>query len=119
MSEIPSRPLPDTLEATEAAIAEVEAELASLEAKMDAAKARLAATGEYADPDWWARIKIRKRFTGQYHQQLLRHAARLRRGQRAVAGDTLERAFIEAARKLLHPDTFSAIMEEAQEAYRG
>lgn len=112
----PERILPDTLEETEAVIARVEEDLAIMDGKMDNAKAIRLATGQYADPAWWARIKSRRRFEGQWHQRLLRHAAQLRRGNRT---SRIESAFMDAARRLLEPDTFARLLDEAREDVHG
>lgn len=114
MSE-PERTMPETLAETEAAIEEVEHEIAVMQAKMDHASAHRHATGEWSDPGWWARIKARKRFTGQHHQRLLRHAAKLRKAARK---GTLEGAFVDAARRILTGETFQDIMAEARAAFR-
>lgn len=62
-----------------AALDTVEEQLAAMRAKADLAAAERRATGEWADPQWWARLHAARRFKGVEHQRLLRRAAELKR----------------------------------------
>lgn len=72
----------ETLEELETQIAQVESDLAMLRGKIESAIGKKNATGEYADPQWFARIRSKLRNTGALHQNLLRKAAAIRREQR-------------------------------------
>ena len=103
-----------SLPQAEARRAEVEEEIASIKAKLENVRAKRHAKGEWADPDWYRRATSRQRFLGVEHQQLNRHIKALRKGAAQAAAAAVERAFVDAARALLHPETFRAVMDQAQ-----
>lgn len=88
-------------------------EMASIRAKVEKAKAGFRATGQYADPVWFAKAKAALRFKGVEHQQLQREAGRLRAIERAATAVRTETAFIDIAREQLPAETFHRIMGDA------
>lgn len=105
-----------TLPQAEARRGEVEEEIASIKAKLENVRAKRHTTGEWADPDWYRRATARQRFLGVEHQQLNRHIKALRKAAAQAAATVVDRAFVDKARELLHPETFRAVMDQAREA---
>lgn len=103
------RPDPTTLAEAQERLAEVEEAIAAIRAKIDRAKADKITTGEYADPDWFARVNAALRFKGMEHQRLQRIAGRLAREERQARAQSFERAFVDHARKVLAADAFETI----------
>lgn len=108
------RPEPTTLAEAYQRLAEVEEDIAAIRAKIDRAKADKIITGQYSDPDWFARVNAALRFKGMEHQRLQRIAGRLARQERAASARRFEQAFVDQARKVLKPDTFAAIIDRAR-----
>lgn len=57
---------------------EVEREIAEIKAQLEIAVAHYQATGEYADPVWFAKARAALRYRGAEHQKLLRDISKLR-----------------------------------------
>jgi hypothetical protein len=98
-----------SLEDTRVEIDITEQRLAEISAQLDAATAVLHATGEYADPTWFARARAAKRFIGAEHQRLLRHASELKKRLERSAAPL----FVEIARQRLDKELFSDILRDA------
>jgi hypothetical protein len=92
----------------------LEEHLASVKTGIEEAKAKAISTGEYSDPMWFHRARTAQRFKGMQHQRLLKRLAELRRVNRAVKQSSFEARFIQAARRLLNPETFQKLCEEAK-----
>lgn len=108
------RPDPTTLAEAHQRLAEVEEDIAAIRAKIDRARADKITSGQYSDPDWYARVNAALRFKGMEHQRLLRIAGRMARAERSAASHRFEQAFIDQARRVLDSDVFTAITEHAR-----
>jgi hypothetical protein len=64
---------------------EVEREIAEIKAQLEIAVAHHQATGEYADPVWFAKARAALRYRGAEHQKLLRDIAKLKTDGRLAA----------------------------------
>jgi len=99
---------------------EIETAIARIRGQIEHARSQVWTTGEYSDPNWYARARAALRFKGIEHQQILRALAERRREQRreAAAGQDrrFERAFISAARRRLTPELYRELIEEARAA---
>lgn len=100
--------------AIEAAINELELDLSKIKAQLEDASMKRSTTGEYADPHWFSSARAAQRFKGAAHQRLLRRLAELKRAGRASREWSMERKFIEVARRRLEPETFDSILAEAK-----
>lgn len=103
----------DDAAAIEAAIGTLELDLVRIKTQLEDARSREVA-GEYVDRAWFQATRTALRFKGAVHQRLLRRFGELKRAGRASREESLERKFIEAARRRLEPETFSAILAEAK-----
>ena len=110
------RPEPTTLAEAHDRLAEVEEDIAAIRAKIDRAKADKIITGQYSDPDWYARVNAALRFKGMEHQRLQRIAGRLAREERVAGARRFEQAFINKARDVLAADVFQSIADQARAA---
>jgi hypothetical protein len=98
---------------------EIEEAMAEIRGQLDRAKAHTAATGEYADRQWYNAAKHALRMKGVDHQAVLREAAEIRRQVAAATRPaTLERPFSSyfqrAARELLPAAGYDEIYAEAE-----
>lgn len=104
---------PNTLPEVEAELARVENEIAVIKAKLDSVRAKHHATGEYTDPDWYARAKTALRFKGVEHQILQRAHANLRVAAERQHQNRVEAKFIEIVRGKISAEAFAGIMAMA------
>lgn len=90
-------------------------ELVAMRSKIDHVKAKRQATGIYADPLWFGKIKSALMHKGQEHQRLLREAAAIRAEIRNDVKNRAEfgSAFMTVAMQQLPKATFLLIAEEA------
>lgn len=102
-----------TLEDLERRSREVPEEMAKIRSSLLEAKGKAAATGDYADRNWFNRASYALRMKGHEHQLVLQELAKRKREERRTRNDVVERLFIQAARKRLEPDVFASIMAEA------
>jgi hypothetical protein len=89
--------------------------IAGIKAQLEAAKGKAVANGEYSDPDWFSRAQFALRMKGREHQMILTEIAARRKEEKRKANDTVERRFIDVARRRLDPELFGELMREAQE----
>lgn len=101
-------------------LAEVTEEIAQIKTQIGAAKAEAAATGNYADRDWFLRANHALRMKGREHQLLQTEHGKRRKAVRRDFNARVERAFIDVARRRLDPELFSEMWSEAMsEGERG
>lgn len=105
-----------SLEKMKAERDKLEADLASMKGQMAAAKGQRIRTGQYADPEWWAKLNSAKTHTAARLQKLNRDIAERERAARQAAGGGFASRFVEAAKRRLKPETFDAIAKEAKES---
>lgn len=105
----------DLLEQMKADRDEVEKDLASMRGQMATAKAQRVKTGQYADPTWWAKLNGARAHASQRLQKLNRDIAAAERARRQSEGRSFAARFVEAAKRRLKPDVFTAIADEAKE----
>jgi hypothetical protein len=110
--------------------ADTEADLANIKAQLDAAGAVWAATGVYADPNWYRRAKVAARYKGALHQRInaqlsvINRATKEENIRRSAGGhesiadghSAFLHAFIRAAKLELDPEVFQALSSSAQRA---
>ena len=89
---------------------ELETDLDSIRAQIDAARSKAAATGVYADADWWRKVNWAKKLKGRMCQKL-----QLEIRKRRDPKDALGRAFLEVARRSLNPEVFEQLQDQALE----
>jgi hypothetical protein len=91
----------------------LEYDLAAIAAQLDNARAVRIATGQYADAQWFASALAAKRYKGAQHQRLTQELAALRREERITRSNAYEVRFIDAAHRLLAPETVAMLHDEA------
>ncbi len=89
----------------------IEGELDKVKARIDAAKAARISSGEFADPQWYARINAVRRILGRATQLVQTELSSRRKSRRATFSDM----FITIAKRRLDPAVFEEIAEEARE----
>jgi len=91
----------------------ITAEMAQIKAQIGNAKGYAAATGEYANSQWYNKANLALRIKGREHQALQLEYGKRRRAERRAYNANVEQNFIQVAR--LHLDTakFQEIMDEA------
>lgn len=92
--------------------AEIDGSIASAQMQIDAAKGKIYSTGEYSDPDWWARVNGYKRMLGFLSQKIQVRIREVKESQKKVA---IEPIFMDVARQLLSFELFSEILHRAKQ----
>jgi len=72
-------------------------------------------TGEYADPNWWAKTNEALRITRRNHQKVSRTMGQKRREVGRAKIITFERVFISQAKGLLNDETYLKIIAKTHE----
>ena len=104
-----------TTEELEHQLVEVGGNLARVKTQLDYAKSEAAETGNYSDRDWFNRAKHAKRMLGREHQLIQAELGKRKKRESRSFNNTIERRFIDAARRRLDPVLFSELMDEANE----
>ncbi len=78
------------------------------------AKREFASGGRAADREWLNRAEHAQRMTGQGIHYWQGELARARKAEKQANAQSMERNFIEQARRMLPSETFMAIMTAAQ-----
>lgn len=100
-------------------------DIAQIKMQMSRAHERRQVTGEFSDPEWYRKAERALSYKGVYLQRinLALRAARAkehksREVEQKLRDSTWERAFVKAARAALDPETFAAIVSEANTMVR-
>ena len=93
----------------------VEQSLADIRAQLDNARTRKVTTGEYADAQWYSRARAALRYKGIEHQAIVREKALRAKQLRVARAEDVNQKFVSSARRLLTPEEFKLIMEEAKQ----
>jgi hypothetical protein len=88
---------------------QIDSELADIKRQIQAAKTRLATTGEYSNPEWFARISAARQIKG-YQSQLLQSKIAKKSKVRSVG---VGQIFMEIAQRELPQDLFAKLLEAA------
>lgn len=99
---------------------DVEEEIVQIRGQISTAVANQKKTGEYADPDWFARAHAALRCKGREAQEIQLElsdvGAAIKARARSRAGVAWsDKAFIRVARRRLDPALFDELMREATE----
>ena len=86
------------------------AEMDEIRTQIEDAKAKAAATGDYADREWFRRAKYALRAKGRLHQQLQYRLGTLRKPK---SPQSMAQHFIDVARETLSSDQFHQILQTA------
>jgi hypothetical protein len=86
----------------------------AIDSQLDEAKAKAAATGEYAPLDWFHRAKSARQFKTRDYQLVEAEIAKRNRKAKESKKDLIRGYFIEVAREQLDKDTFDLYLEEAR-----
>lgn len=99
------------------------AETISIDSQIAEAQAKVDATGEYANRDWWRRVHGARKHKSRERQQCqlmlgsINAAIRQRRGNASNEENDKElRRFVSEARAMLPPETYSAIWARVKAA---
>lgn len=93
----------------------IEANLVNVKQQIDKASGEAIADGNYADPDWWARVNACKRVLGYLHQRILVKQREFKFNKKDARENDIDRLFKEAAKEILPPDMFYKILSAAHE----
>ncbi len=93
----------------------LETEIADIKNQLRVARSKAAATGEYADHDWFCRASAALRIKGRQFNYLNREIGQQEKKLRRERNDSWERRFITVAKRRLDPETYESIVEEAGE----
>jgi MFS superfamily sulfate permease-like transporter len=89
-------------------------DMAKVGTQIDFAKSEAAASGQYADRDWFNRARHAKKMMGREHQLATLALAKRRKAERQARNAAVERRFVEAAKRILTPCLFADLMREAE-----
>lgn len=89
-------------------------DMAQIDSQLDFAKSTAAATGRYSDHDWFNRARHAKRMKGREHQLATLALSKRRKEERRARQDSIERRFVEVAKRVLSPDLFAEVMRQAE-----
>jgi len=102
-------------EELEAHLHELLEKIASIKYQIDTAKSKCAETGDYSDNDWFNRAKYALRMNGREQQIVQAELAKRRKAKRRQYNNTVERNFMEVAKRRLDPDLFKEFVSEAED----
>lgn len=89
-------------------------DIAKIKSQIELAKANVVKTGEYADPNWFARVRAALRYKGWRDQmlgnELGRAANRIRDLRAKETANSFEHRFVEAAKRKLTGEQFAEIV---------
>lgn len=94
------------------------ADIDSIKTQIDSARATAAATGEYADREWFIRANHALRVKQRQHQALLIEIGRAGKAERKARAVRFETVFIETARELVPQEQFNTIFQLARIRFR-
>jgi hypothetical protein len=94
------------------------AEMDEIRTQIEDAKAKAAATGDYADREWFRRAKYALRAKGRLHQQLQYRLGVLRK-ERSTQSTEVEKQFVNVAREVLPDEQFHRILQTAMGRVNG
>lgn len=86
-----------------------------IKTQLDDAKSKAATEGEYADRAWFNSAQHALRIKGQQQQFIQRLLGERRRVERQTHNNSVERRFVEAAKRRLHDEVFQDLMTEAND----
>jgi hypothetical protein len=99
----------------------IERDLDRVKAQLDSAKST-AISGTYADPNWWSRANISKRYLGRMSQMIQAEFSlrkRLKKESNISISKTkrltFERIFMHIAKRRLKEEVYDTILKEAEE----
>ena len=95
---------------------QLELDLANISAQINYAQVEVYKNGKPSDPEWFASAQSAKRYKGFQHQQIIREIAVRERAQKKARQETIDRAFVNAAKSVLDADKFYEILAKAQTA---
>lgn len=104
-----------TIEALEKRLAEVTEELARVKTQLDFAKSKAAVTRDFSNKDWFNRARHAMRMKGREHQLILAELGKRRKAERSARNDSVERRFMQVAKRRLAPSLFMELVAEAEE----
>ena len=93
----------------------IDRDLAEIKAQLTEARANVARSGEYADPEWWNRALFAARRKARESQRLQREIGEAKRKLGKLRNAEYDRCFIEAARGLLDVPVFQRIENAARQ----
>lgn len=97
---------------------QIQAKLNGIKLALREAKQRVYATGEYTDREQFRKMEAADRGAGRRLLAIASEFGELKRFERELnesEGQSFERAFINAARRILDRQTFRVLMDEAKE----
>ncbi len=98
-----------------ARIVELQEDLAGMRAKESSVKANQVDTGEYADPNWFARLRTAIRFKGIEYNMLVKEKADRAKSKRRELASSFESKFIKVAKRRIDEELFHEIWREAMD----
>lgn len=96
---------------------ELETDLDNIKYQLETAEAETAASGIYADSNWYHAAKLAQRRKGRQVQQIQLELKNRRENRPKVRG--IPDAFMDIAREMLMPELFNEIFDEAKLRYEG
>lgn len=105
-----------TTEELERELPEVVRKLASIRTALDTAKSNAIVDKQYSDKDWFNRTKFALRMTGIEHQAITRELGKRSKEDRQRRNDSMERRFMQVAKRRLNHELFMDMVAEAEES---
>ena len=93
---------------------EVEADIAGIRSALDHAKGHYIATGEYADPQWFAKASSAARLQGVLKNTIQGRISVLKRQERLRSTRVVAEYFVDIARHRLDKDLFWEMLNDAK-----
>lgn len=93
---------------------EIDGSSTSAQMQIDAAKGKMHSDGEYADPDWWAKVNGYKRMLGFLSQKIQLRIREVKEAQKLEASLKIEPIFMDVARQVLPYEQFNEILQRAK-----
>jgi hypothetical protein len=93
---------------------QVELDMVRIRGQIDRRKAEWSSRRAQTDYPWLASAEAALRSKGLIHQRLLREIARRSRDEKQTAQASLERCFVDAAKRRLDPVLFGELLDSAR-----